>query len=662
MSISGVVTVVETHTDAHIGHDAKVNCGLTCATNVGGANGAQDVRVASANQFYQLGITASLAIGGDAGVAVPVSVRLVKLNSDAWVDHDTTINAKRNITITSNGRDTAVTVVAGAGGGLVGVAGSVSVTILNTHTYAQTNAHVSLHAGGNVLIGASEPSKITLVVASIAGGFVGVGAAVGVLSGTKDTRAVVGTNNTITADACCTAFTNQMYNGQVFDNGTFGTLPSFSGVAVQATSSEDIFGITVSAAGGFVGVAVGVGVTLMDATTEALVGDGVSITTGGGVNVSAVDYAKTLTVGGGAAGGFVGVGGGVDIGVLNVTVLAQVGTGTINAAGDVDVNALSRKNVRTIAISLGGGFVGAAGSVAVWTVGTVAATTYDDQGNTKQPLNPGGGNASSEADNTATSTPDAWVSGTAYKKGDIVRDNGQNFAAQVDITGGSQSIAPHSNPDWAVTNKGGYGSALDGTSGTSGSDTAGVMSGHINTTETKSNNGISGATPTTAPTNAALTNAATAKGTKAVLNASVTTGGGVHVRAIDRTEFNGLAGTAAGGLVGLGISVLVMSLQTSTEAQIGAGTIDAGGTVLVQASQDNEQVHGLAFTGAAGAAAIEGEVVVINDSRARTRTSTPACRSSAQVAAWSLRRMPTGMGCADVGVGIGARPAASRSR
>jgi len=43
-------------------------------------------------------------------------VRLVKLNSDAWVGDNTKINAARYVTISSNGKDTAVTVVAGAGG------------------------------------------------------------------------------------------------------------------------------------------------------------------------------------------------------------------------------------------------------------------------------------------------------------------------------------------------------------------------------------------------------------------------------------------------------------------------------------------------------------------------------------------------------------------
>jgi len=116
-------------------------------------------------------------------------------------------------------------------------------------------------------------------------------------------------------------------------------------------------------------------------------------------------------------------------------VAAQIGTGTIDAGTDVDVNAVSKKNVRTIAVSLGVGFVGAAGSVAVWTVGTNATTTYSDEGNSKDPLSSGGNSSTSEADSTAMSKPEDWHSGGEYKKGTIVRDGGQNYVAKNDIVG-----------------------------------------------------------------------------------------------------------------------------------------------------------------------------------------------------------------------------------
>src|SRR3546814_4893680 len=62
---------------------------------------------------------------------------------------------------------------------------------------------------------------------------------------------------------------------------------------------------------------------------------------------------------GGVAGGFVGVAGGVSIGVANTSVQAFLGAGaTVNAMADVDVNALSRKNVQLYALSVGGRFVG----------------------------------------------------------------------------------------------------------------------------------------------------------------------------------------------------------------------------------------------------------------------------------------------------------------
>ena len=113
------------------------------------------------------------------------------------------------------------------------------------------------------------------------------------------------------------------------------------------------------------------GVTLLKATTKAFIAGDARInralpttSRNQSVNVSAVDSFTSLTVAGGVAGGFVGVAGGVDIGVANSSVQAYIGIGSIVfAKSNVDVNALSRKNVSTYAVSVGGGFVGVAGSV-----------------------------------------------------------------------------------------------------------------------------------------------------------------------------------------------------------------------------------------------------------------------------------------------------------
>ena len=98
---------------------------------------------------------------------------------------------------------------------------------------------------------------------------------------------------------------------------------------------------------------------------------------GQSVIVAAVDKLHTFTLGGGAAGGLVGVAGGIDIGVVKVDTRAWIGARThVTAKNDVGVYALAKKDVLTLAISAAGGFVGVSGSVSVWSIGS----------NTQRPL------------------------------------------------------------------------------------------------------------------------------------------------------------------------------------------------------------------------------------------------------------------------------------
>src|SRR5262249_44369255 len=136
VTIAGSINVDTIHTSAHIGSSAKVNCGATCADNVSGAAAGQSVRVAAQNQFFGLGVAVTLAIGGTAGVSVPVGVRVANIDTNAYVGNGTTVNARQDVSITANGQESVVSVVVGAGGGTVGVAGTVAVTVLNVHTFA----------------------------------------------------------------------------------------------------------------------------------------------------------------------------------------------------------------------------------------------------------------------------------------------------------------------------------------------------------------------------------------------------------------------------------------------------------------------------------------------------------------------------------------------
>ena len=652
VNLSGAVAVVTANTSAYIGKSAIVNSG-------------GDVRVAAGNQYHELSVAATLAIGGDAGVGVGVGIHLVTLNTDAYIDNSATVNAANgNVAVVATGQDAVVAVVAGVAAGTVGVAGTVAVTILNVHTFASTGTDVTILAGNNVLVSAADDTKLTLITASLAGGYVGVGVAVGVALLTKDTEAFIGAGSNVDAQANGAAI-NGIFNGNFTGSGGFAT-SSFHGLAVQSASSEDIFGLAASAGVGFVGVAGGVGVTLLHVTTQAFVGNGaIANSDNGSVNVAAVDSFKSLTVAGGAAGGFVGVAGGIDIGVADSSVAAYLGAGTsVNAGADVGVFGLSTKDVQTYALSIGAGFVGVGGSVSVWTIGTQPVTTYNDaaggpdrgawsgsadynkgdvvtfsgskyaakidhptndpsdtsqwEGSTNALAGNAGGTGQGKADDAASGNDEsggpgyksilngasaappsgpAWVSGNPYSQGDHVSFGGQVYTARAAVT--SATTPDKDGTNWALNSQ-------------SDAKTNSRVSDGLNSPKAT----LSGAAPTGNVASDALTTVVPA-GTSASIQGNVVAGHGVHVRAKDNLTVNGIAGSIAVGAVGVGAAILVMNVDSSTDASIAAGSsITAGGSgsgdVSVEASM-NEDVSGLAFSGTGGFVAVGAQVVVLND-------------------------------------------------
>ena len=280
VNLSGAVAVVTANTSAYVGKSAEIDS-------------AGDVKVAAGNQYHELGIAASIAIAGGAGVGVGVGVRLLNLNTDAFIDNSAVVNAGGNVSVIATGQESIIAVVAGVGGGEVGVAGTVDVTILNVHTFASTGTNVTIVAGNNVLVSAQDDTKLVLITASLAGGYVGIGVAVGVASVSKDTEAFIGVGSNVDAKAAGAPISG-VYDGNFTGSGGFETA-SFDGLAVQSASSENVFGLSASAGGGFVGVAGGVGVTLLHVTTQAFVGSGaIADSDGGSVNVAAVDSFTSL--------------------------------------------------------------------------------------------------------------------------------------------------------------------------------------------------------------------------------------------------------------------------------------------------------------------------------------------------------------------------------
>ena len=558
VGVSGTVSVITVNTNATIGKHADVN------DNAGAAAGP-NVLVAAGNQFHQILAAASIAIGGSAGVGASVDVLVLHLNSNALIDDSATVRATNDITVTSIQTDTVDSITVAGGGGTVGVSAAVNVIVIANHVYASTGTNATIAAGNNAALLASDKTTFLGVTGGVAGGFVGVGAGVSVVLLGKDTEAFVGNGTSFTGNANGGDTIGGISNGTETDTSFgFGTV---HGVAVQASSSEDVFGLVIAVGAGFVGVAVPVGVTLLTVKTEAFDGGSIS-SANGAVNISALDSFTSLTIAGGIGAGFVGVGAGVDIGIATTTTSAFVANGaSVHAGTTVDVNALATKHVTTYSVAIGAGAVGVGGAVSVWSLGTGGATTYDDgQGDT------GDGNTSADSGG-ASSEADSQVSGGG---------NGYQSILNGSSSGGSNSVETKTNSR---------------------------ISSHTG----DANSSISASAPTGSPTQTALSTPIPG-GTSATIDGTITAGGNVSVRALDSAGLFGIAGAIGAGAVGIGAGVLIGNVDTSTDAGIlkDATVSSTSGTILVKANL-HETTTAYAFAGAGGIVGVGGQIVVIND-------------------------------------------------
>src|SRR5262249_13381303 len=274
---------------------------------------------------------------------------------------------------------------------IVGVAGSVAVVVIDTHTLGAISGDVQIMAGGNVLVAAQDDTTTYVIAGSVGGGLVGGAGGVAVTVITKPTEAVIGGGAAADAEGNGGTILNGMPTGAMNADGTFPAT-TLRGVAVQATSSEDLFALGASGAGGFAGIAGAVSVEVVDSDTLAHVIGGAEVnqnTAGSAnaeqsVNVSAVNRLKLLSIDGAVGAGFVGFGASVDVGVIrNDTTAVIGGAGTkVRAKDAVDVNALARRDLSSFTISVAASGLSLAGSIAVYSVGgNFGRTTTASNGN-----------------------------------------------------------------------------------------------------------------------------------------------------------------------------------------------------------------------------------------------------------------------------------------
>ena len=343
-------TFVTHTTDAHVGRAANV---IT--------SGDADVKAVSS---FKQG-TGAGGVGGSGTVGIGLANSTVSMSADtkAHVDGGAKVTGKNVRVAADHTTDITYATIAGGLAGTAAINGAVGVNVLDTKTKAYTEDNTELTATGTadtdgIAITASDATKLHGgnggVSIGAAGG--GAGLALSVMNLTKDTEA---------------------YAGKAAKLDTKGQ------ISLAAQNSEDIFNLSLQAAGGsYAGLAGATNVMNLTAITKAYTDTGVEINQKAGygkdgskdVSVTAGHEVQKMenTVTAVSGSGGASVGAAVDVGNIKTQTNAFLGDGNkVAAGGSVTVEAKDNMHdIMSNAISAAIGFVGLSGSISVYNVGS----------------------------------------------------------------------------------------------------------------------------------------------------------------------------------------------------------------------------------------------------------------------------------------------------
>ncbi len=608
IGVSAGVDVVKANTQAYIGVGAAVNASLA------GANANQSVLVGAGDDFYHLAVGVGVGVGA-VGIAPSVGVNIITDTTNAAINAGATVNALNSIAVEATGGENVVLIGIGAAAGAVGVGAVVDVLSISNMTTASIGASASVHAGGNVFVSAIDNTSVLELSGALAGGLVGVGGSVGVMLISKTTDATIG------ASANVSGLGNSATISAVLDGGISGgtsfTTTSVNGVIVQAQSTETMTHIVAAGGVGYVGVSGAVGLSFLNITTDATIGANAIINSANpfassnqSVYVTASDNVNFSAYVIGVAGGFVGVTGAVDVGTLSDNIAAVVQSGAqVRGRNAVEIISVGIQSLTGYVISGAGGAVAAGASVMDWSIGQALQTNYSN-------------------------------------------NNGQSASA---VTNGA------GNPDSNAADQSQTGTSLiTGSNGIGGLNSSGASAnsnaGRINSATGNASGMVNSAAPTSASIMAMQGATPVAPGTSAVVQggAQITAGNNITVFANESATVKEFLGQVAGGVVGLGASVDILSVANNVQAS-DDGNNSSGGNVSVLAaltSNMNLTVLDLA-AGFVGLGA--GVAVATDDSTVQATLGSVSSAGFVTVLAESLRTDNILSGQASIGaVGAGA--------
>ena len=343
-------TFVTHETDAHVGKAANVTT-------------SGDAAVQAISSFKQGAGAGCLGGGETAGIGLANSTVSMSADTKAHVDHGAKVTGKNVRVVADHTTDITYATIAGGLAGTAAINGAVGVNVLDTKTHAYTGEAAELTATGTgdtdgITITASDETKLHGGNGGAAIGFVGGGAglALAVTNINKDTEAYAGKAAKLDA------------KGQV---------------SLDAQNSEDIFNLSLQAAGGsYVGLAGATNVMNLTAITKAYTDTGAEINQKEGygktgskdVSVTAGHEVKEMknTVTAASGSGGASVGAAVDVGNIKTQTNAFLGDGNkVASGGSVTVEAKDNMHgIMSNAISAAIGSFGLAGSISVYSVGS----------------------------------------------------------------------------------------------------------------------------------------------------------------------------------------------------------------------------------------------------------------------------------------------------
>lgn len=343
-------TFVTHTTDAHVGRAANVTT-------------SGDAEVKAVSSFTQDAGAGGVGGSGTAGIGLANSTVSMSADTKAHVDGGAKVTGKNVRVAADHTTDITYATIAGGLAGTAAINGAVGVNVLDTKTKAYTEDNTELTATGTadtdgIAITASDATKLHGgnggAAIGAAGG--GAGLALSVMNLTKDTEAYAGKAAKLDA------------KGQI---------------SLDAQNSEDIFNLSLQAAGGsYVGLAGATNVMNLTAITKAYTDTGAEInqkegygtTSSKDVSVTAghevTEMKNTVTAASGSGGASVGAA--VDVGNIKTQTNAFLGDGNkVAAGGSVTVEAKDNMHdIMSNAISAAIGFVGLSGSISVYNVGS----------------------------------------------------------------------------------------------------------------------------------------------------------------------------------------------------------------------------------------------------------------------------------------------------